>query len=211
MTTFTKETNPYLIALVPTLRTRAEQCLTLIYRAPFVNLRLSQAVTMANGVIPDIIDDGTQGRSPFTANHYIAFQALFTSIAQMGDVQQIMDALNSMAVRDPANITNPLPEIKPGLDPIESALKYTIRPLAPTIRAMFAQINDDDPIVPTTLAGLEDTDLIDEERQNEMIFPFSVGAVNLMFSTLQNFAGDGLSDDLARAIDAACTEGLKVS
>jgi len=210
MTTYKKSDKPYLLALTPRFRTRAEQCLAMIARSSKVVQLLSAAIEANGGVIPEVINDGTMGQAPFTGNHFSAFLALFQTIDSMKDNSAVMNALYDLAVRDIFALTPQLPDIQSGMDPIPAALHYVIRPLAPTIRALFAMINDDDPIIPTTLAGLENSDLVDEERQSELIEPFLVGSVVLMNSMLQNMVNSGTSDDLARAIDAACTDGLRI-
>jgi hypothetical protein len=209
MATITKTDNPYLITMLGVrIRPRAEQCMAWIVRAPEVVRRMETALALES--IPDIIDDGIIGQAPFTSAHYQAFLALFQSIVQMGQNGQVMAALGSMVVRDMVSLTPPLPDIQPGLGPIASILKYVIRPLAPGLRALYALVGDDSPIIPDTLGSYADDDIIDDGRAAEMVRPVPVGAVRLMVQLLGQMSGSG-DETIARACDAACTSPLMAS
>jgi hypothetical protein len=212
MTTITRADNPYLITMLcERLRPRAEQCKAWVLRAPEVIRRMEAAAAL--GELPYAIDDGVIGQTPFSAAHYNAVLGLFRVVDSLAANAQVMAALNALVVRDAAVLLQgmALADPVPGMEPAAGVLRTVIRPLAPGLRAMLAVIDDDDPLVPTALEGLADSDLLDDERGTDAIPPVPVGAVRVMHATLQQLASGGVvTDTLARAIDAACTSPMRV-
>ncbi len=186
-------------------RPRAEQCLGLVALAPEVYRRLAAVPCEGDGVI----DDGVVGQAEFTRAHYRALRDLFGGVAMLSTDPSLVVALSRLQVRSIGLLVPQLPTPDGSTtDSLATNLKFVIRPLAVRVRALNAQIRDDDRITPSLLTPYQDGDVIDDNRPELGAPRIRVGDVRLMWQVLSGMR-QGTSTGCDDGIDAACSAPLR--